>query len=304
MNRIVDFFKKYLIIISILLSLAIVLSMSYSNFIVTSGKHKAAEMYIGTLKYSMTIDGTTKNTLSVPTGETIVDITITNENPIDTYYKLIYQNNSNVSIKYYESTKDTNDKVTNYSSPNSKITSNNKNTIKLKIVNNADEVILIDLISGFIYILISWVILGFKYSMRKSKNMINNLYSVLFSDEKREKIKALCDEYNITCKFPRVTKLVDFINSASKKFRVPQKNEFNLLYINWSYSDFPSNGFIEAWSLLTNELNGIITHPEIGTKLPFKKPICPEAYKKITAIIVYTSSLDQLMFTNFQHVWQ
>lgn len=128
--------------------------------------------------------------------------------------------------------------------------------------------------------------------------------NILLSNEGREKIKALCDEYNITCKFPRVTKLVDFINSASKKFRVPQKNEFNLLYINWSYSDFPSNGFIEAWSLLTNELNGIITHPEIGTKLPFKKPICPEAYKKITAIIVYTSSLDQLMFTNFQHVWQ
>ena len=137
MNRIVDFFKKYLIIISILLSLAIVLSMSYSNFIVTSGKHKAAEMYIGTLKYSMTIDGSTTNTLSVPAGETIVDVTITNENPIDTYYKLIYQNNSNVSIKYYESTKDTNDNVTNYSLPNSKITSSGKNTIKLKITNSS-----------------------------------------------------------------------------------------------------------------------------------------------------------------------
>ena len=137
MNRIIDFFKKYLIIISILLSLAIVLSMSYSNFKVTSENHKVAEMYIGTLKYSMAIDGSTTNTLSVPNGETIIDVTITNENPIDTYYKLIYQNNSNVSIKYYESTKDTNDKVTNYSSPNSKITSNNKNTIKLKIVNNS-----------------------------------------------------------------------------------------------------------------------------------------------------------------------
>ena len=137
MNIVIDFFKKYLIIISILLSLAIVLSMSYSNFIVTSGKHKAAEMYIGTLKYSMTIDGTTTNTLSVPAGETIIDVTITNENPIDTYYKLIYQNNSNVSIKYYESTKDTNDNVTNYSLPNSKITSSGKNTIKLKITNSS-----------------------------------------------------------------------------------------------------------------------------------------------------------------------
>ena len=131
--------KKYMIFIAILTGISIVLGMSYSNFIVASENHKVAEMYIGTLKYSMTIDGTTTNTLSVPAGETIVDVTITNENPIDTYYKLIYQNNSNISIKYYESTKDTNDNVTNYGSPNSKITSNNKNTIKLKIVNNSNS---------------------------------------------------------------------------------------------------------------------------------------------------------------------
>ena len=126
-----------MIFIAILTGISIVLGMSYSNFIVASENHKVAEMYIGTLKYSMTIDGSTTNTLSVPAGETIVDVTITNENPIDTYYKLIYQNNSNVSIKYYETTKDTNDNVTNYSSPNSKITSNNTNTIKLKITNSS-----------------------------------------------------------------------------------------------------------------------------------------------------------------------
>ena len=137
MNRIFEILKKYMIFIAILTGISIVLGMSYSNFIVTSGKHKAAEMYIGTLKYSMTIDGTTTNTLSVPSGETIIDVTIANENSIDTYYKLIYQNNSNVSIKYYESTKDTNDNVTNYSLPNSKITSSGKNTIKLKITNSS-----------------------------------------------------------------------------------------------------------------------------------------------------------------------
>ena len=151
MNRIFEILKKYMIFIAILTGISIVLGMSYSNFIVASENHKVAEMYIGTLKYSMTIDGTTKNTLSVPSGETIIDVTITNENPIDTYYKLIYQNNSNVSIKYYESTKDTNDKVTNYSSPNSKITSNNKNTIKLKIVNNStsSQTITFKIVGGF-----------------------------------------------------------------------------------------------------------------------------------------------------------
>ena len=143
--------KKYMIFIAILTGISIVLGMSYSNFIVASENHKVAEMYIGTLKYSMTIDGSTTNTLSVPSGETIVDITITNENPIDTYYKLIYQNNSNVSIKYYESTKDTNDNVTNYSSPNSKITSNNTNTIKLKITNSStsSQKVTFKIVGGF-----------------------------------------------------------------------------------------------------------------------------------------------------------
>ena len=143
--------KKYMFFIMILTGISIALGMSYSNFKVTSENHKVAEMYIGTLKYSMSIDGTNTNTLSVPSGETIVDVTITNENPIDTYYKLIYQNNSNVSIKYYESTKDTNDKVTNYSSPNSKITSKNKNTIKLKIVNNStsSQTVTFKIVGGF-----------------------------------------------------------------------------------------------------------------------------------------------------------
>ena len=153
MNNVLDFLKehKYLMVALVLVGISIVLSITYSNYIVTSNNHKAAEMYIGTLKYSMTIDGTTANTLSVPSGETIVDVTITNENPIDTYYKLIYQNNSNISIKYYESTKDTNDNVTNYSLPNSKITSSGKNTIKLKITNSStsSQTITFKIVGGF-----------------------------------------------------------------------------------------------------------------------------------------------------------
>ena len=116
--------------------------------------------------------------------------------------------------------------------------------------------------------------------------------------------EELCENNSFRCVMPRVTKLVQFINSAANKFEKPKENEFNLLYINWSYSDFPSNGFLEAWSLLTNDKNGILTHPEIGISLPFDSPICSNAYEKITAVIVYTSSLDQLMFSDFRYSWQ
>lgn len=128
--------------------------------------------------------------------------------------------------------------------------------------------------------------------------------NVLLTDKGRTSMRQLCDEYGFAYKDPRMTKLVAFINSAAKKFQKPDDNEYNLLFINWSYSDFPSNGFLEPWVLLTNEYNGIMTHPEIGKNLKLKNPICEEAYERISAIIVYTSSIEQLMFVDFSHVWK
>ncbi len=193
--------KKYMIFIAILTGISIVLGMSYSNFIVASENHKVAEMYIGTLKYSMTIDGTTKNTLSVPAGETIVDVSITNENPIDTYYKLIYQNNSNVSIKYYESTKDTNDNVTNYSSPNSKITSNNKNTIKLKIVNNStsSQKVTFKIVGGFATNTLNDVTVPSGYTII-GKDTSTNTYFCTTTDTLTQGLKYVNGQYTYVYK--------------------------------------------------------------------------------------------------------
>ena len=137
MNRIVNFLQHYLVIIAVLIGISILLSVTFSSYVVTSNNHKAAEMYIGELKYSIEIDETTTNTLSVPTGETIIDIKVNNLNPVDTYYKLLYLKNTNITVKYYESTKDTNDVVTTYNKPNDSITSSNSNIVKLLITNSS-----------------------------------------------------------------------------------------------------------------------------------------------------------------------
>ena len=137
MNRIVNFLQHYLVIIAVLIGISILLSVTFSNFIVTSNNHKAAEMYIGELKYSIEIDGSSTNTLTVPTGETIVDVKVNNLNPVDTYYKLLYLKNTNITVKYYESTKDTDKVVTTYNKPNDSITSSNSNIVKLLITNNS-----------------------------------------------------------------------------------------------------------------------------------------------------------------------
>ena len=137
MNRIVNLLQKYFAVISVLIGISILLSVTFSSYIVTSNNHKAAEMYIGELKYSMEIDGSTTNTLTVPTGETIIDVKVNNLNPVDTYYKLLYLKNTNITVKYYESTKDTNEVITTYNKPNDSITSSNSNTIKLQITNSS-----------------------------------------------------------------------------------------------------------------------------------------------------------------------
>ena len=139
MNNVLDFLKehKYLMVALVLVGISIVLSITYSNYIVTSNNHKAAEMYIGELKYSIEIDETTTNTLSVPTGETIIDVKVNNLNPVDTYYKLLYLKNTNLTVKYYETTKDTDEVVTTYSKPNDSIAGSNSNNIKLLITNNS-----------------------------------------------------------------------------------------------------------------------------------------------------------------------
>ncbi|MGM9875144.1 MAG: BspA family leucine-rich repeat surface protein [Bacilli bacterium] len=137
MQKKVDYVKQYIGVISIVLAVCILLTYSFSHFKINIESKKAAEMYIGELKYAITIDGKSTNTLTIPAGETIVDINLTNQNEIKTYYKLLYSNNNNISISYYEQTKNTNDEITSYKSPGDSIENKSSNSIKLKIINNS-----------------------------------------------------------------------------------------------------------------------------------------------------------------------
>ena len=142
MKRVLEFLKehKYLMVLLVVVSFSVTLGLTYSNFIVTSNNHKAAEMYIGALKYSIEIDGSGTNTLSVPTGETIIDVKVNNLNPVDTYYKLLYLNNSNLTVEYFSSAYDldnSNNTTKSYDIPNDSVTSSNSKTIKLQITNNS-----------------------------------------------------------------------------------------------------------------------------------------------------------------------
>ncbi len=139
MQKIIDYFKQYIGVISIVLAVCILLTYSLSYFVTNSDNHRAAEMYVGELKYSMTIEGNSTNTLSVPAGETIVDINVTNQNEINTYFKLLYLKNSNVTISYYDETKDTGEVYTKYLSSGELLEKGITGTLKLKIINNSSS---------------------------------------------------------------------------------------------------------------------------------------------------------------------
>lgn len=138
---------------------------------------------------------------------------------------------------------------------------------------------------------------GFHHEQYEEKIIIPTL---LLDADGRGVLNKYCSEQNIRCIFPRVYKLIDFLNSANKKFILPKEgNQFNLLYINWTYSEFPSNSFLEAYAILANPINGILTHRNIGIKMGVHENV----YDKISAVIVYTDSLNGLAFQDFRYLW-
>lgn len=134
MKDIIEFLRshKYYLVVAILVFTSIVLSITYSNYFVESGNHKAAEMYIGELSYTININGNNTNFVSIPNGTSDITLLISSKNEINTKYKLGYiidNNNSNYSIYYYNDT--------SYSTPSGSITSNGNKSIRLRITNNS-----------------------------------------------------------------------------------------------------------------------------------------------------------------------
>ena len=168
-------------VVAIFIVVSIILGVSYSNFIVTSNNHKAAEMYIGELKYSIEIDGNSTNTLSVPTGETIIDVKVNNLNPVDTYYKLLYLKNSNLTVEYFglASELDNSNNVTkSYDKSNDSVTSSNSKTIKLQITNNStsSQTLGLSVKGGYITNTLSDIVTPSNYSEITLADTSTNIY--------------------------------------------------------------------------------------------------------------------------------
>ena len=130
----------------------------------------------------------------------------------------------------------------------------------------------------------------------------NALYpAVLLTDKGRQELNAYCRQQKISVQFPRVLKIKEFMNSANEKFSIPQNEKhFNLLFINWSYSDLYENPLFEPLSLFCNRANGLLVDKNIGKKLKIEE----DAYEKISAIIIYTIPVETLLFGDFRYLFR
>lgn len=123
---------------------------------------------------------------------------------------------------------------------------------------------------------------------------------VLLNNKGREEFSNLCKAIGAVCKFPRALKLKDFLNSACSKFReVEDENHFNILFINWTFTDIPYNGYYEACALLYNEKNGLLKYPEVAKSLG----ISEDVFKKISAVFVYQDPDEMMLFQDFRFLF-
>lgn len=123
---------------------------------------------------------------------------------------------------------------------------------------------------------------------------------ICLSDKGFKEISSYSTTNNLKCIMPRIKNLIKFLNDSAKKFEyLNSKRHLNLVYINWTYSELPQDGYLEPYSLLYNDINGLLKNKNIGIKMGLSEDV----YNKITAVITYTSSLDNLLTTDFRHLW-
>ena len=103
---------KYGVFLSILVLFSVVVTLSYSAFIFSTGKYRSTELLISKLNYGITIteDKTNLSSISgskvtVPKGSiTYYNIVISSINKIDSKYTLAYKTDSSAVVKYTDRT--------------------------------------------------------------------------------------------------------------------------------------------------------------------------------------------------------
>ena len=129
------------------ISLAIILVIvcfsfgkTYSKFIYTSSSNRVAEIFVNKLSYKFTINNKETNEITIPSGNSVLNISMTSINEKENYFKLFYKENKNITVFLLKG------------NVSGKISNNEINNIKLFVINKSDseETLIFDVQSGYI----------------------------------------------------------------------------------------------------------------------------------------------------------
>lgn len=115
----------------------------------------------------------------------------------------------------------------------------------------------------------------------------------------REALTKKCIANDIELRLPDINKLKQHLNDAASKFVTPISNKhFNVVYLNWTYCDYPKYAFMEPYSLLMND-NGVLRNKYIGLALGLNEDV----YTKLTAVVVYNENIEGYVNQDLRHIW-
>ena len=107
-------------------------------------------------------------------------------------------------------------------------------------------------------------------------------------------IKDFFEKNNINMDFeyPRCLKLKEYIKSAASKFEnVDHQKHFNLLFVNWTYSDYNEVALNEPITLIANSYSGIFINKKAYESIGIKQ----EEIERISGIVLYKDSFDNII---------
>lgn len=113
---------------------------TYSKFIYTSSSNRVAEIFVNKLSYKFTINNKETNEITIPSGNSVLNISMTSLNEKENYFKLFYKENKNITVFFLNG------------NVSGRISNNEINNIKLFVINKSDseETLIFDVQSGYI----------------------------------------------------------------------------------------------------------------------------------------------------------
>jgi len=101
MKRLFHFnIKKNILVLMMIVCLCPILSVSYASFVFNTEEYRASEMYIGKLLYGIKINNEAVSEITISPGSHEINVEVTSLNTISTNYKLVYETNDNIVVRY------------------------------------------------------------------------------------------------------------------------------------------------------------------------------------------------------------